>query len=51
MGKKKTQGNWVEELGGRMLRIEVADDICLRRQRPTQGCRADDDDVYSCIIN
>ena len=25
-------------------RIEVADDICLKRARPTQGCRADDDD-------
>jgi len=27
-----------------MPRIEVAGDICLRRPRPTQGCRADDDD-------
>jgi len=27
-----------------MPRIEVADDICLRRPRPTQGCRADVDD-------
>jgi len=27
-----------------MPRIEVADDICLRRPGPTQGCRADDDD-------
>jgi len=25
-------------------RIEVADYICLKRPRPTQGCRADDDD-------
>jgi hypothetical protein len=25
--------------------IEDAGDICLRRPRPTQGCRADDDDV------
>jgi len=24
-------------------RVEVAGDICLRRPRPTQGCRADDD--------
>jgi hypothetical protein len=27
-----------------MPRIEVAGDICLRRPRPTQGCRANDDD-------
>jgi hypothetical protein len=27
-----------------MPRIEVAGDICLRRPRPTQGCRGDDDD-------
>jgi hypothetical protein len=27
-----------------MPRIEVAGDICLRRPRPTRGCRADDDD-------
>jgi hypothetical protein len=27
-----------------MSRIEVAGDICLRRQRPTQGSRADDGD-------
>jgi hypothetical protein len=27
-----------------MPRIEVAGHICLRMQRPTQGCRADDDD-------
>ena len=26
-----------------MPRIQVARDICLRRSRPTQGCRADDD--------
>jgi len=25
-----------------MRRVEVAGDICLRRPRPTQGCRADD---------
>jgi len=31
--------NW-----GRMPRMQVAGDICLRRPRPTQGCRADDDD-------
>ena len=40
----KTQGNWVIEIGGRMPRIEVAGDICLRRSRRTQGCIADDDD-------
>jgi len=27
-----------------MSRIEVVGDICWRRPRPTQGCRADDDD-------
>jgi hypothetical protein len=27
-----------------MPRIEFAGDICLRRPRPTQGHRADDDD-------
>jgi hypothetical protein len=27
-----------------MPRIDVAGDICLRRPRPIQGCRADDDD-------
>jgi hypothetical protein len=43
-GYRKMQGNWVVEIGGRMPRIEVADDIYLRRPRPTQGCRADDDD-------
>jgi hypothetical protein len=26
-----------------MSRIDVAEDICLRRPRSTQGCRADDD--------
>jgi len=43
-GWRKTQGNWVVEIGGRMPRIEVAGDICLRRPRPTQCCRVDDDD-------
>jgi hypothetical protein len=38
------QGNWVVEIGGQILRIEIAGDICLRRPRPTQGFRADDDD-------
>jgi hypothetical protein len=40
----KTQGNWVVEIGGRMPIIEVSGDICLGRPRPTQVCRADDDD-------
>jgi hypothetical protein len=26
-----------------MSRIEVTADICLRRPRPTPGCRSDDD--------
>ena len=35
-----------------MPRIEDAGDSCLRRPRPTQGCRADDDDVNSlcCLL-
>ena len=38
----KTQGNLVEEIGGRMASIEVAGDgdVSLRRPRPTQGCTA-----------
>jgi hypothetical protein len=43
-GYRKKQGHWVVEIGGRMPRIEIAGDLCLRRPRPTQGCRADDDD-------
>jgi hypothetical protein len=43
-GWRKTQGNWVVEIGGQMSRIEDAGDICMRRPRPTQGCRANDDD-------
>jgi hypothetical protein len=42
-GVKDDKGNWFVEIGGRMPRMEVAGDICLRRPRPTQGCRADDD--------
>jgi len=42
-GYRKTQGNRVVEIGGRMSRIEVAGDICLRSPRPTQGWRTDDD--------
>jgi hypothetical protein len=38
------QGNWVVKIGGQMPRIEVTGDICLRRQRSTQGCKASDDD-------
>jgi len=34
----------VVEIGRRMPRIDDAGDICLRRPRPTQGCRASDDD-------
>jgi len=44
MGWRKTQGNWVIEIGRWMSRIEDAGNICLKRSRPTQGCRADDDD-------
>jgi len=44
-GWRKTQGNWVVEIGGRMSRAEVTGDICFRRPMPRQGCRADDDDV------
>jgi hypothetical protein len=43
-GWRKTQGNWVLEIGWQMPRIEVAGDICLRRPRPTHGYRVDDDD-------
>jgi hypothetical protein len=43
-GCRKTQGNWVVEIGWTMPRIEDAGDISLRRPRPTQGCTADDDD-------
>jgi hypothetical protein len=46
-GWRKTQGNRVVEIGGRMRRIEVAGNICLRRPRSTEGCRADDDDETS----
>jgi hypothetical protein len=43
-GWRMTQRNWVVEIGGRVPRIEVSGDICLRRPKPNQGCRADDDD-------
>jgi hypothetical protein len=39
-----------------MPRGEVAGDICLRKPRPTQGCRAvddddDDDDDYTFCLS
>ena len=43
-GYRKTQGNWVLEIGWQMSRIEVGGDICLRRPWPTQCCRVHDDD-------
>jgi hypothetical protein len=43
--QRKTQGNWVVEIGWRLPRKEVAGDICLRRPRPNQDCRADDEDA------
>jgi hypothetical protein len=45
-GWRKTQENWVVDIGWRMPRIEVAGDISLRRPRPTQGCRTNDDDDH-----
>ena len=50
-GYRKTQGNWVVEIGGRMPRIEVAGDICWRRSRPTQGYRAEDDDDVQGLLS
>jgi hypothetical protein len=41
---RKTQRNWVVEIGGLVSRTEVAGDICWRGPRPTQVCRADYDD-------
>ena len=43
-GWRKTRGNRVVEIGGQMPRVEDAGDICWRRARSTQGCRANDDD-------
>jgi hypothetical protein len=40
----KTPGNWVVGIVWRLHRVEVDGDICLKRPRPTEGCRADDDD-------
>ena len=45
-GWRKTQGNWVVEIGGWMCRVEGAGDICLRSPGHTQGCGADDDDDH-----
>jgi hypothetical protein len=45
-GYRKTQRNWAIEIGGRLPRIEGAGDICIRRPKPTQGCRAVDDYDY-----
>jgi hypothetical protein len=53
-----TQGSWVVEIGWWLARVEVTSDICLRRPRPTQGCRAataavadDDDDERSVVVH
>jgi hypothetical protein len=34
-----------------MPRVGVAGDICLRRPRPTQGCKANDDYDYHHPLN
>ena len=49
-GQRKTQGNWIVEISRRMPSIQVAGDICLRRPRPAQGCRPDDDDTCYCVL-
>jgi len=33
-----------------MPRIEAVGDICLRREMPAQGCRADDDDGVGILV-
>jgi hypothetical protein len=43
-GWRKTQGNWVVEVGWWIPRVKVAGDICLRRPSLNQGCRAEEDD-------
>jgi len=48
--RRKTQGNWVVEIGGWMSRIEDAGDICLRGKRPAQGCRADNNDGVDILV-
>ena len=40
----KRPQNWMVEIAWRLPSTEVAGDICLKRPRPTEGCRADDDD-------
>jgi len=40
----KTPENWVIDIAWPAHRTEVAGDICLKRPRPTEGRRADDDD-------
>ena len=52
-GLRKTQGNWVVEIGWWLPGIEGAGRIYLKKPRPIQGCRADDDDddddsILSC---
>ena len=32
------------EIAWRLHSIDVAGDVCLKGPRPTEGCRADDDD-------
>jgi hypothetical protein len=45
-GYRKTLGKRVVGISWLMPRKYVAGDICCRRPRPTEGCRADDyDDV------
>jgi hypothetical protein len=43
-GQRKTQENWAVEISWHLPQIKVAGNICLRRPRPTQSCRANDDD-------
>ena len=42
-GSRKEQGSWFVETDWRLARIEVNGDVRLRRPRPTEGCKADDD--------
>jgi len=56
-GRGRPKSRWIEGVeederklgcrnwGAGVPRIEIAGDICLRRPRPTQGCRADDYNV------
>jgi hypothetical protein len=45
--KRKMQENWVVETGWQLSKTEVTGDIFLRRRRPAQGCRANDDKEIS----